>query len=57
MTHSPLNPGSPQTMVGKSFDAPGAGHVKAEVVGDLSFDELRELPMSMQLGMDLSALD
>lgn len=26
-------------------------------VGGLSFDELRELPMDMQLGLDLSALD
>ncbi len=34
----------------------GGGHVEDDLC-DLCFEELRELPMRMQLGMDLSALD
>ncbi len=28
-----------------------------DAVGGLTFDDLRELPMHMQLGLDLTALD
>lgn len=29
----------------------------SEIVSELSFDELRELPVRMQMGLDLSACD
>lgn len=31
--------------------------IDVDAVGGLTFDDLRELPMHMQLGLDLSALD
>lgn len=33
------------------------GHPDPEWLNDLSFDELRELPVAMQLGLDLTAIE
>lgn len=43
------------------FSAPsdelGIGQPDPDMLTDFTFDELRELPMSVQLGVDLTALD
>ncbi|MGI9606152.1 MAG: hypothetical protein ACR2P0_08440 [Acidimicrobiales bacterium] len=41
--------------MGPSTDVAAA--LDVDMVSELSFDDLRELPMHMQLGLDLSALD
>ena len=41
------------TQVPQSMDRPSMG----ELLGDLSFDELRELPMRTQMCLDLTACE
>jgi len=40
-----------------SDDLGGLGQPDPNMLTDFTFDELRELPMSVQMGVDLTALD